>query len=119
MSITTGFDLETFKRAIEERDASTQLAMYAEDAEVTLADRITPPGSPRVLHGKAEIQAWLEDVCGRDMTHRVGHTVRDDTGAAFTEACLYPDGINVLCATVLEVKHGLIARQVGVQAWDE
>lgn len=32
MSTTTAFDLDAFKRAIEERDASTQLAMYAEDA---------------------------------------------------------------------------------------
>lgn len=119
MSATPAFDLDAFKRAIEERDASTQLAMYAGDAQVTLADRITQPGSPRVLHGTGEIQTWVEDVCGRDMTHRVQHAVRDDTGAAFTEACRYPDGTNVLCATVLEIKDGLIARQVGVQAWDE
>ena len=56
MSTTNAFDLNTFKRAIEERDASTQLEMYAEDAEVTLADRITQPRSPRVLHGRDEIR---------------------------------------------------------------
>ena len=116
---TTKFDLDALKRAIEERDASAQLRMYAEDAQVTLADRITQPGSPRVLHGKGEIQAWIEDICGRDMTHSVQHTVVDGTGAAFTEACRYPDGTNVLCAAVLEVKDDLIVRQVGVQAWDE
>jgi hypothetical protein len=119
MSTTIVFDLDTFKRAIEERDASTQLAMYAEDAEVTLADRVTTPGSPRVLHGRDEIRTWIDDVCGRDMTHRVQQTVRDDAGAAFTEACRYPDGTNVLCATVLETTGGLITRQVGVQAWDD
>lgn len=119
MSTSTAFDLETFKRAIEERDASTQLAMYADDAQVTLADRITQPGSPRVLRGKGDIATWIEDVCGRDMTHRVQHTVRDDAGAAFTEACRYPNGTNVLCATVLEIADGLITRQTGVQAWDE
>jgi SnoaL-like domain len=119
MSTTTAFDLDAFKQAIEERDASTQLAMYAQDAEVTLADRITQPGTPRVLHGKAEIRTWIDDVCGRDMTHHVQQTVRDPEGAAFTEACRYPDGTNVLCATVLEIRHGLISRQVGVSAWDE
>jgi hypothetical protein len=119
MSTTTAFDLDTFKRAIEERDATTQLAMYAENAEVTLADRITQPGSPRVLHGRDEIRAWIDDVCSRDMTHRVHQTVRDHGGAAFSEACRYPDGTNVLCATILETKGGLITRQVGVQAWDE
>lgn len=119
MSTSTRFDLDTFKRAIEERDGSTQLAMYADDAEVTLADRVAQPGSPRVLHAKGEIQAWIEDMCGRDMTHRVQHTVRDESGAAFSEACRYPDGTNVLCATVLETADGLITRQIGVSAWDE
>jgi len=119
MSTATTFDLTTFTRAIEERDASTQLAMYADDASVTLADRNAQPGSPRVLHTKGEIATWVEDVCARDMTHKVGHTVSDETGVAFTEACRYPDGTNVLCATVLEIEDGLIVRQVGVQAWDE
>jgi ketosteroid isomerase-like protein len=113
------FDLKSFTRAIEERDASAQLALYAEDAEVTLVDRVAQPRAPRVLRGREEIQAWIEDVCGRDMTHRVQHTVQDDGGAAFTEACRYPDGTGVMCATVLELDNGLVARQIGVQAWDE
>lgn len=119
MSTTTAFEIDAFTRAIEERDASTQLAMYAEDAEVTLNDRISQPGAPRVLRGRSEIQAWLEGVCARDMTHDVGRTVRDAHAVAFTEACRYPDGTNVLCAAFLEIEDGLIARQVGVQAWDE
>jgi hypothetical protein len=119
MSTTTTFDLDTFTRAIEERDASTQLAMYAEDAEVTLTDRISQPHKPRVLHGRSEIRTWIEDVCARDMIHEVGQTVRDEQGAAFAEACRYPDGTNVLCTALLKVEDGLIARQLGVQAWDE
>jgi len=115
----THFDLADFTRAIEERDASTQLAMYATDARVTLTDRISQPGSPRVLRGRSEIAAWIEDVCARDMDHRVQHTVCDQGGAAFTEACRYPDGTNVLCATVLELRDGQITSQIGVQAWDE
>jgi hypothetical protein len=82
-------------------------------------DRITQPGSPRVLRGKEEIRAWIEDVCARDMSHRVQHTVLDDNGGAFTEACRYPDGTNVLCATVFELGEGHITSQIGVQAWDE
>jgi hypothetical protein len=124
MSITStttnpGFDLPALSRAIAERDTETQLAMYAPSATVTIADRITQPGSPRVLSGSTEIAAWLRDVCERDMTHVIQHSVSDDTGAAFTEACRYPDGTNVLCATVLECSGGLIQRQTIVQAWDE
>src|ERR1035441_10246204 len=100
MSITTGkeFDLERLARATQERDAATQLSMYAPDATVTIADRITQPGSPLVLHGRAQIKGWIEEVAARDMTHGVQHTVSDDRGAAFTVACRYPDGTNVLCA---------------------
>lgn len=116
---TTRFDLAELSRAIEERDASTQLGMYAPQATVTIADRITQPGSPRVLHNRGEIEAWIQDTCARDMTHTVQHTVEDDTGAAFTNACRYPDGTNVLCAAVLELADGLIVRQTVVQAWDE
>jgi ketosteroid isomerase-like protein len=116
---TTSFDLKRFTRATEERDASTQAAMYAPDATVTVADRVTQPGSPRVLHGREQIQGWIEEVTSRDMTHTVQHTVSDDRGAAFTLACRYPDGTNVLCATVLELKTGSIASQTVVQVWDE
>ena len=116
---TSAFDFGEFKRALEERDSTAQLALYAPDAEVTLIDRINTPSSPRVLHGPEEIRTWIQDVCERDMTHRVDMQVLGERGAAFTEACRYPDGTNVLCAAVLELRDGQIARQTGVQAWDE
>ena len=116
---TTTFDLTRFRRALEERDSETQLQMYAPNATVSIADRITTPGSPRVLRGRQEIRGWIEDVSSREMTHDVGHCVEDEHGAALTEACRYPDGTNVLCATVLELADGLITDQRVVQAWDE
>lgn len=119
MSTTTSFDLERFARAAEQRDASTQLSMYGPGATVTITDKISQPGSPRVLRSHDEIKAWLEDVCARDMTHSVQHTVKDDAGVAYTEACRYPDGTNVLCATVITLDSGLICDQTVVQVWDE
>jgi SnoaL-like domain len=119
MSTTTSFDLERFARAAEERDASTQLSMYGPEATVTIADKVSQPGSPRVLRTRDEIKAWLEDMYARDMTHSVHHTVKDDTGAAYTQACRYPDGTNVLCATVIGLDGGLICDQTVVQVWDE
>ena len=119
MSTITAFDLSRFARAAEERDAATQLAMYGPDAVVTIVDRVTQPGAPRLLRTHGEIRGWLEDVYGRDMTHAVQHTVEDATGAAYTQACRYPDGTGVLCATVIELADGQIARQTVVQAWDE
>ena len=93
--------------------------MYAPDATVTIADKVSQPGSPRVLRTRDEIKGWLEDIYARDMTHSVQHTVKDDTGVAYTEACRYPDGTNVLCATVIGLDGGLIADQTVVQVWDE
>jgi hypothetical protein len=115
----TQIDFAALKRAVEERDAEAQLALYAEDAEVRLVDRVNTPRSPRVLNGREEIRDWIEDLCARDMTHAVQTPVLGIDAVAFTEACRYPDGTNVLCATVAEVSDGRIVRQVAIQAWDE
>ncbi len=119
MSTITTFDLARFARAAEERDAATQLAMYGPAATVTIVDKVTQPGSPRVLRTREQLKGWLEDMYGRDMTHAVGHRVLDDTGAAYTVACRYPDGTNVLCVTVITLHCGQIADQTVVQVWDE
>ena len=119
MSTITTFDLDRFTRAAEERDAATQLSMYGPDATVTIADKVTQPGSPRVLDRREQIKAWLEDMYGRDMSHSVKHRVADEGGAAYTQACRYPDGTNVLCATVIALGDGQISDQTVVQVWDE
>jgi hypothetical protein len=113
------FDLDRFTRAAEERDAATQLSMYGPNATVTIADKISQPGGPRVLSTHEDIKGWLEDIYARDMTHKVQHRVKDATGAAYTVACRYPDGTNVLCSTVLALADGQIADQSVVQVWDE
>jgi SnoaL-like domain len=119
MGTITTFDLDRFTRAAEARDASTQLSMYGSDAVVTITNKISQPGGPRVLRTREEIKAWLEDMYARDMTHSVKHRVLDETGAAYTQACRYPDGTNVLCATVLELDGGVIASQTVLEVWDE
>jgi hypothetical protein len=119
MGTITTFDLDRFARAAEARDAATQLSMYGPAAVVTISNKISQPGAPRVLRTHEEIKAWLEDMYGRDMTHSVKHRVVDDTGAAFTQACRYPDGTNVLCATVIELDRGVISGQTVLEVWDE
>lgn len=119
MSTATTFDLDRFTRAAEERDASTQLSMYAPDAKVTIVDKLSQPGSPVILSTRGEIKGWLEDMFGRDMTHKVKQQVQDDDGAAYTLACRYPDGTNVACATVFRVDGDRISDQTVIQVWDE
>ncbi|HEY4826908.1 MAG TPA: nuclear transport factor 2 family protein [Solirubrobacteraceae bacterium] len=119
MGTITTFDLDRFTQAAEERDAATQLSMYGPDAVVTISNKLSQPGSPRVLRTREEIQAWLEDMYARDMTHTVKHRVLDASGAAYTQACRYADGTNVLCATVIELDGGTIAGQTVLEVWDE
>jgi len=57
MGTITTFDLDRFARAAEGRDAATQLSMYGPDAVVTIVDKISQPGAPRVLHTREDIQA--------------------------------------------------------------
>jgi hypothetical protein len=119
MSTITTFDLDRFARAAEERDSSTQLSMYGPDATVTIVDKVSQPSSPRVLDTREQIKGWLEDTYGRDMTHSVGRRIADENGAAYVQSCRYPDGVNVLCATLIELDNGAISGQTIVQVWDE
>jgi hypothetical protein len=119
MPTQTTFNFTALKQALEERDSDLQLDLYDEHAEVRLVDRVNTPRAPHLLRGRYEIRQWLEDICARDMTHDVQTPVVADDAVAFTEACRYPDGTNVLGANVLELARGRIVRQLVVQAWDE
>lgn len=116
---STALDFEALRRASERRDAETLASLYAEDAEVRIVNRETPPSSPHVLRGRERIAEFLRDVCGRDIESRIEGEVLGEERVAFTEECRYPDGTRVLTATTLEVRDGEISRQVSVEAWDE
>jgi ketosteroid isomerase-like protein len=70
------------KRAIEGRKALALAGLYADDAVVQVIDRDNPPSKPRHLQGKSEIASYFEDVCGRDMTHKVDAGVAVRTALA-------------------------------------
>ncbi len=114
-----GFDFDSLRRAIEQRDLDLMLSLYAEDAEMRIVNYRTPPSSPFELHGKEEIAGYLRDVFGREMIHRVEREVVSEDRVAYSEACEYPDGTRVLSTATLEVQDGKIARYVEVVAWDE
>ena len=115
----TTLDFEALRRAAERNDAGALADHYAEDAEVLIVNRETPPSSPHVLRGRAQIAEFLEDACGRDLESSIQDEVMGEDRIAFNEACEYPDGLKVLTATTLDVRDGKISRQVSVEAWDE
>lgn len=111
--------MDALRRGMEGRDAALLADLYANDAELRVVDKTHPPSAPLELRGRAAIAKMLNDVCSREMTHRIEQTVVGADRLAFTEACAYPDGVRVLCSSVVELRDGTIARQVNVQAWDE
>ncbi len=115
----SGLDFEALRRGIEQSDAETLIGLYADDAEVRIVNRRTPPSSPHVLRGKEEIAEYLREGYGMEMEHRVENEVIGEDRVAFNIACRYPDGLRVLYAATLEVRDGKIVREVGVEAWDE
>ncbi|HYZ24550.1 MAG TPA: nuclear transport factor 2 family protein [Rhodopila sp.] len=105
-------------RAIETRDGATASGFYAADAVLRVVDQANPPSSAREIIGRDAIAAYYDDVCGRTMTHRVEAAVGDNERLAFTQVCTYPEGSRVVCAAMLELSGGRIARHLAVQAWD-
>ena len=107
------------KQAIETRDGRMLAGFYADHAVTRVIDRNNPPSRPREIKGKAAITAFWADICGRAMTHRVDVSIAEGDKLAFTQACAYPDGARVFCASIVRLEDGVITDQTIVQAWDE
>jgi hypothetical protein len=110
--------VSALKRAIEGRNSHALSGFYGNDAVLHIVDRDNPPSKPKSIVGKKAIGAFHDDVCGRNMSHKLLNGIADDKHIAFTQSCLYPDGTKVLCSTMIELKAGKITRQTVVQAWD-
>ena len=117
--LTIGLDFEVFRRAIEKSEATALADLYADDAEVRIVNRNSPPSSPFVLRGKEAVAEYLSDSCGNGAGHHVENEVLGEGRVAFNEAREYPDGTRILAATTLGIKDGWIVREVSVEVWDE
>jgi len=122
MSVNTSgteFDIDVFRRAVEDGDTDTLVGQFAEDADMETVDRRTPPSAPTVLHGRASIEEQIRQVYSMDLDHEVLECVTDGDHAAYTELCTYPDGLAVRSISMLDLEDGRIVHQSMVQAWDE
>lgn len=114
-----GFDFSRMKQAMERSDAAALIDLYDDQAELTVVDRDRPPSAPMRLTGKEAIAGFWRDVCGRAMTHRIGHEIVGNDRVALVEECAYPDGCRVTAAMTLDLQDGRIRRHLVVQAWDD
>lgn len=113
-------DFTVLKGAAESRDADIFIDLYADNAEVRIVNKTSPPGSPRVIRGRDAIAEWLRDVFSRDMTHEIGQEVIGDSRISYTEACQYATGERVLSAAVADLNdEGKIASHLMIETWDE
>ena len=118
-SSATAFDLEALRRGIEESDADAMASLFAADAELVEVDRDHPPREPTVYRGRDAIVDHFREVGERDMSHRLMRPVVGDGRLAYTEACRYGDGTNVLCMATADLdSDNMICSMTAVTAWD-
>lgn len=119
MNVNTPATIDALRQATEGRDAATLLSLYADDAEMRVIDRLHPPSRPLELHGKEAIGAYLADICGRAMTHRIEDDLTVGDHWSYAQNCAYPDGTRVLCMASVTTDGNKITQQTNVQVWDE
>lgn len=117
--LATGLDFQALRHAAEQGDARTLADLYAEDAEVRIVNRNSPPSSPFVLRGREALAEYLRTAYSNGTRHRIENEVIGKDRVSFNAACQYPDGTRVLAATTLEVRDGEIVWEVSVETWDE
>jgi hypothetical protein len=105
------FDLLEFGRAIDASDAETQIAAYADSAEVEVIDPDNPPSSPRVLKGKSAIADWVRSNCQRNLRQRVVRFIDGDDRIAYTVEHVQRDGSHAIASSTAELRDGLVTQQ--------
>jgi hypothetical protein len=118
-STSPAFSADTLRRGVEGKSSENLLKLYADDAELRIVDRNTQPSHPKVVKGHDQIEAMLDDVYSRDMTHKLERCIVQGDRAAYSESCEYADGVRVLSESMITLRDGKIAEQIMIQAWDE
>jgi hypothetical protein len=118
MAVANTVSVDDLRRAIEGRDGKMLAEFFRDDAVVRIIDRDHPPSMPREIRGREAIGAFFDDICGREMIHRLESGLADGERVAYTESCAYPDGTKVFASAMMELKNGRVARETIVQAWD-
>jgi hypothetical protein len=112
---TARLDFGAIREAIERKDPEALLGFYADDAQLRIVQEALPEGRAFELNGRAQIGRYLRAICDQDVACAVrGEAVYGEKSVAFVEACSYPNGRSISISTTLEVRAGLISRQIDV-----
>lgn len=115
----SAFEFDTLRQALETKDVELLLGLYDQSASARVVNQNTPPSRPFETSGWSELETYLRDFCGRDLTYEVGDEVIGDDRVSYTETCSYPDGTKVFTADYLELKDGSIVEHTILETWDE
>lgn len=114
----TSSTIDALRKAVETRDSRGMKALYAADATLTVIDKDNPPSRPRTIVGATAIGSYYDDVCGRDMTHKIEYGVHEGNQLAYMQGCRYADGTRVMASSTADLGPKGIVRQTTIQAWD-
>jgi hypothetical protein len=105
------FDLSGLVQAIESSDSAYQVALYAECAEVQIADGDSVGQAPQVLTGRPAIARWIESLAAGDVVHHVFDPVVHYRSVSFVDELQAADGTSVLHRHAAEVSAGRITQE--------
>jgi ketosteroid isomerase-like protein len=111
------FDFGAYARALEAKDADALLAFYAEDAVWVEYKPGAPPSAPAVMRGRAAIGDLVRGI-DDDITLTVSHAVVGEDRIAFRVTVGLAGGRRDIEHAICELRDGLIAEHVEVEAWD-
>lgn len=118
MATTTTFDLAAFARAFEAWDMPTLLAMYAPGVEQVEMDDVTSPSAPRIRRGTEPMETMFRHCSEAGVKATLTNLVPGEERAACTVTCDFPSGRRVVSNSILDLRDGLITRQLDVLARD-
>ena len=114
----TLFDIDELKRGYETWDVEALLALYADEVELVEINRDHPPSAPRVRHGKDLVRGMFEHCSAAGVKASVENMLAGPDRAAATVTCEFPGGRKVLANSILEIRDGLIVRELDVVSGD-
>jgi hypothetical protein len=111
VSTQTRFDLHGLIEAIESSDSAYQIALYAEHAEVQIADGDSIGQAPQVLAGRQAIARWIEDMATRRLIHHIIDPYVDRRSLSFVDELHDPAGTTVIHRCTAEISAGQISQE--------